>query len=312
MGALDLAAFLSRNGVSSILYSQFSDCFSGSRQLDALQEKMRERALADAASYLSQKKTLSKINEALGAAHIRYAVFKGALVRETLYKQPWLRPTLDIDILVATKDKTRAIKALEETGMRHRPNPEVLSHETSLIEGNVNVDLHWNVMRPGRTRMDMTDSLLEGRVLRNGYQGMNPTASMFVLLVHPAISKYVCSPDATLIKMIDVYLSGKNAEVDWQKLVSLIDSAGLRTAAWATFFWLHLLLAAEPFESLATELQPGRLQSSYIAHWISNDLPTRFYTHRNLMRTAFSLSLHDRPSDIYRAIVQLLTHKHDL
>ena len=301
--------FLNQNCLACIFHTHLSEQGSQSPELETVREALRPFALKCAARYLAQKRTLKKIHEVLETASINYAVFKGAHVRESAYEQPWLRTTADIDVLVSNKDQSAAIDALRNSGMEYHHNPEVFSHEVTLTNSDTSVDLHWHIMRPGRTRVDMTDSLLKNMELTHGYWGMNPTATLFVLLTHPAINKYVCSPDASLIKLVDLSLWMKHPDVDRDQLLALINAAGLRTAAWSTLFLLHLLTNERDNKELVEELQPGVLQRKYIEFWVSMDLPTLLYSHRFLMRTAFSLSLHDNLSDMIRAVAQLMGYK---
>ena len=301
-GLENFISFLTQHGLANIFYEGIPKHNGESKDEQDIKDALRPHALSDAARYLSQRGTLRKIHMAFEAAGIKYAVFKGAHVRESTYAEAWLRPTQDIDVLVEGKDKAAAIEALREAGMAYHPNPEVLSHEVTLSNADTSVDLHWHIMRPGRTRVDMTEYLLSDPVLADGYRGMNPTATMFVLLTHPAINKYVCSPDAALIKLIDLCLWMRRPDIDQDELPSLINRAGLRTAAWSTLLLVKLMTNDQRYQALYEQLQPGYLQGSYIKYWVSRDLPTRYYDHRYLMRTAFSLSLHDKLTDIIRAV----------
>ncbi|MEP4147186.1 MAG: nucleotidyltransferase family protein [Halioglobus sp.] len=308
-GAERFIEFLHQNDLACIFHTYLSEQTNQSPALESVREALRPFAIAGAAKYLSQKRTLKKIHEVLEDASITYAVFKGSHVRECVYEQAWLRTTADIDVLVSKKDHSAAIDALKNSGMEYHHNPEVFSHEVTLTNSDTSVDLHWHIMRPGRTRIDMTDNLLENTTFTHGYRGMNSTATLFVLLTHPAINKYVCSPDASLIKLVDLSLWMKHPEVDRGQLLALINASGLRTAAWSTLFLLYLLTNGRDNKELIEELQPGILQRKYIQYWVSRDLPTRFYKHRFLMRAAFSLSLHDTVADIFRAVKELRAYR---
>ena len=305
-GWQSLVAFLTQNGLANIFYTHLSESSDYFPDAQAVKAALRTSSLIDAGRYLSQKHTLKTIHVTLENANITYAIFKGAHVRESAYQQAWLRNTADIDVLITDVDRERAIKALRDAGMEYHPNPEVLSHEVTLSDADTSVDLHWHIMRPGRTRTDMTETLLEDAELSNGYRGMNPTATLFVLLTHPAINKYVCSPDAKLIKLVDLHLWMKHPDINHDELFLLINKAGLKAAAWSTLFLLRLLTQEQRYPKLFDKLQPGYLHRGYLMFWISRDLPTRFYKHRLLMRTAFSLSLHDNCRDMMRATAKLI------
>ena len=114
-----------------------------------------------------------------------------------------------------------------------------------------------------------------------------------------------------MIKTIDAYLSAKDTRINSDELSSLINMSGLRTASWATIFWIHLLLEDEPFGLLEQKLRPNTLKRKYIKMWISKGLPTHFYKHRHLMRLAFSLSLQDSFIDLLNAVEKLVKYKLD-
>jgi hypothetical protein len=298
--------FLQVNGLASIFHTHFSLIKNQIQDSDVLLDSLKTKSKTDAVRYLTQTSTLALMDKSFRAAGINYKVFKGAATRERVYPEPWIRPSADVDVLVAKDDKEKAIQVLVKAGMRYRPNAEVLSHEATLTYLKAAVDLHWDIMRPGRTRVDMTDALLSGV---GDNRLMEPTKNLFVLLVQPAINKYVCSPEATLVKYLDLHLSLKSADFDPLELAHLLSTAGLKTAAWSTLFMLELLTHRQQAPELSQSLAPGRIQRNYIQHWVSQDLATRFYLNRMLMRAGLGLSLHDGALDAARATLQLLRFK---
>jgi hypothetical protein len=97
---------------------------------------------AEAASYMAQKAALRELDGIFEAQGIRYAVIKGAHVRELVYADPALRAASDIDLLVAPEQRLAAVDAIKEAGFTLFVNPDVVSHEVSLARGGVDVDLH--------------------------------------------------------------------------------------------------------------------------------------------------------------------------
>lgn len=101
----------------------------------------------------------------------------------------------------------------------------------------------------------------------------------------------------------------RNRDVDWDKTLALLDHAGLKTAAWAVLGWTSWLMGpVAPFDILKS-LEPGYLRARYLRYWVEQNLPTRWLHYPLLIQIAFTLALHDRPSDALTAIRGWLRHK---
>jgi hypothetical protein len=107
------------------------------------------------------------------AKGIRYAVIKGAYVREPVYADPALRAASDIDIPIAPEPRLAAVDAKETPGFKLVVNPEVASHEACLIRNGLDIDLHGDILRPGCTRAAMIDILLAYLCRHGGVWGLN-------------------------------------------------------------------------------------------------------------------------------------------
>jgi hypothetical protein len=267
-----------------------------------LMQHLHQDKLDAVAAYMLQKRTLEKLHQIFTGAEIPYAIFKGVQVREMVYPQPALRPACDIDVLVSGSQRNEAIKVLAEAGMKTVIKPQNLSHECTLMDNNVAVDLHWHIMRPGRIPPELSDQLLLDRVVLNGFSGLNECATIFVLLVHPAYTRYVCNPYALLIRSVDLIRLFREHAVDWDRVMDLVTRAHARTAAWSTLFWLNLLAGTGPAMEIMNRLAPPRIKRSYLEFWIRNNLPFRFETWKMLMHPAFTLALHDNIGDAVTAV----------
>ncbi len=268
----------------------------------------RARQIA-AARYLAQKHALERIDVAFEAASVRYAVIKGVHVRELVYDDPALRPASDIDILIARNQRDLAVQTLVRHGFVPHLDAEIVSHEASFHDRNVSIDLHWHIMRPGRTRIDVTGSFLGRRRWEGFFWGLDHTDALFMLLVHPAFAKYVTSPHALLCRLVDLSRWLGSRDVDWDKMLASLDNAGLKTAAWAVLGWTSWLMGpVAPFDILKS-LEPGYLRARYLRYWVEQNLPTRWLHYPLLIQIAFTLALHDRPSDALTAIRGWLRHK---
>ena len=103
------------------------------------------RALAD----------LALVGGALGAVGVGWLVVKGPVLAEMYYLSPGLRSSVDLDVLVAPDDLSRAVKAFEAVGFRVLDGnwPLLLAqrvHELRLVAPTGGaVDLHWSLVPPG-------------------------------------------------------------------------------------------------------------------------------------------------------------------
>ncbi len=180
-----------------------------------------------------------------------------------------------------------------------------LSHEADLIRDGVQVDLHWQLMRPGRSRGELTTPLLRHRQSRTGIWCLDPSAALLVGLVQPAITKQISGPWSKLIRLIDLDLLIRHPEPDWDWVLEAIAGAGLGPAAWTTLYWLQRLLHTPVPVQVLDRLAPGPLRRAYLRQWIDRELPTRLSPIPFLVQGAFTLALHQGPRDAARAVAGL-------
>lgn len=262
---------------------------------------------AAAGRYLLQHRAASRLCSRLTDAGIRNAVFKGVALRERLYADPALRTADDIDILVSPQDLARALKVLVAEGLRSRLDRRNLSHEMAFGDGLVTIDLHWSLLRPGRSRSDLTPVLLETAHSRGSLSALSDDASLLVMLVHPAFTKHVNGRRAGLIRVVDLDRMLRITEPNWDWILPRLDASGLRTAAWAVLHWQRTVIGSPVDAAVLRHLEPGRLQRRYLGYWIDRELPRRLGWVPGLVQGAFTLALHDRPRDALRAIRALAT-----
>lgn len=261
---------------------------------------LRAARMSAAVGYLSQRAALERIDQLFTAKDIPYLVMKGVYVRECVYPDAALRPAGDIDVLVSPEDRQRAARALLDAGYTYHEDPVTISHEALFTLGKVDVDLHWHVMRPGRTRSNMTEGFLARRHRVNGVWGMSDNDALFTMLTHPAFFKYVCSPKMGLGRVADFLLWIQRREINWPTVLQLLENAGLKAAAWTMLSWFRMLAQPETakiMDAWLVTLRPSRLRAAYLHAWVRHDLPTRWLQRPLLIQLGFTLFMHDRPTD---------------
>lgn len=304
-----LLKFILQHGLGPLWHKTLKKGNATSLFSAAFTDTLKKVTLFATANYLRQQHSLEKIGDIFGAESIPHAVFKGAHIRELIYSNPALRTACDIDILVSQEDKTRAVKALLAAGLTFHPISENISHEASLADGNASIDLHWDIMRPGRTRIDLTEELLTARQEFSGHWGLNNEATLFIMLVHPVFTKYCTAPQASLVRIIDLVRWIQTRQIDWNRVFDWLKRGGVQTAAWITAEWLELLTGIILPESFVHSIKPSAARSLYLRKWLSHNLSSRLLEYPLLIQAGFTLPAHDRLADAYRAISTLLREK---
>lgn len=270
-----------------------------SEQFKSTLHKIRLQA---AGSYLLQHHNLALVKTIMEEANIAHVIYKGADTREHLYEEPALRPAVDIDILIPEQHKIAAIKAFKKYGFMLYAQADNISHEANLIKGNTSIDLHWDILRPGRTRVPMANSLLLSRMDHGHYWGMGDEATLFVLLVHPVFAKYSTAPQASLIRIVDLSVLLAKNNLDWQEVIKLLDQAGLKTAAWITIQWYVLLTHCQPPPQLMSAIKPGKVRQKYLNYWLKKNLSSKLIETPTYIQLGFTLPAHDQWRDAIRAV----------
>ncbi len=255
--------------------------------------------------YLAQTHALEEIDAALDSHGIDYVVIKGVANRSLLYENPAVRACHDIDLLVRPDQRVRAASAINAAGFRPRPNLKNIGHELEFRRDFVGVDLHWGLLREGRLRVDPTEDMLARRHKQNGIWMLDSNDAFYLLLVHPAFAKRIAGWEMGLHRVADIILWMQTHSFDPQAVCQRLTNHGVRTAAWATLLWVGLL--ADTYESsvikeMQAALHPGRLRRAWLTYWLKSDLSQRMSNAHLASLIAFSLFLHDRPTDALRAL----------
>jgi len=272
-------------------------------QAAAFARPRRQAALA----YVTQRAALDEIDALFEREGLRYAVIKGVATRELTHETPALRLCADIDVLVAPDQRFAAARALSGLGYQLRVNPAVVSHEVALWKGMVEIDLHWDILRPGRTPDGFAGAMLARRVRHRGWWMLSDSDALLLMLVHAAVSKHVSTPVLGLHRAADIALFWQRRDVDWPAVHQLLEVCGLKTAAWTVLTWVLMLMTApEVQKQLAgptASLQPGFLRARYLKVWLDHDLSARLTDRHAARLIGFSLFMHDGPSAAWQALL---------
>jgi hypothetical protein len=308
VGEMPFAQFLCEQALAPLWNERLEHQGQAARLSQEFCSALHHNRLRVTGDYLLHRHNLARIKEILEAAGIAHMVFKGSHTRELYYDTPALRPARDIDVLVKPGDRLEAIRAFQAHGFSFHGMTATISHECSLYKGRAFIDLHWDIMRPGRTREPMVDQLIESRVDYGSHWGPDHGETLFLMLVHPVFTRYSTTPHARLVRLVDLAQLLHRHPGSAERAVPLLRAAGLATAGWITSTWLGLLSPGSAAGALADSLAPGRLRRSYLRQWLSSNLSTRLLDKPLLIQLGFTLPAHDTVRDAARAALQARRH----
>ena len=189
--------------------------------------EFRDSRLAAEALFLVQQNGLREIDEVLRQAGVDYAVIKGAADRVVLYDNPAIRACFDLDLLVRPADRLAATEALVSADFQAFPKAKNISHELLLKRGEVDIDLHWHLMRTGRLTDEDVDGMLERRRKVGDVWMLSANDEAFLLLTHSALTKYLAGWEMGLHRVADVVALLQKSEYDRDTLVNRLTSNGV-------------------------------------------------------------------------------------
>ena len=226
-GWQDLIDRLSPQGILPYFYWRLSSLPEDRRPPVQIRDRLKNIFLASAARSLRQAAQLGKIEQALAAAGIRCLVLKGLALSRTVYPEPGLRPSADIDILVRPEQMAEADGILLSLGYARKSDNFRLYREltieeiyTSADKNRCLVELHWdNHHFRGLPTPEGPDGLfaraVPGPVPGSGC--LSPEDSLINAAIHLAMQH---AREVRLIWIMDIALLAKELKdpADWQAL----------------------------------------------------------------------------------------------
>lgn len=309
LGSRQFFCFVIDNRLAPLWFDFLTDSGMADQFPSELVANLRRHKLNAAALQLIQAKVLNQVQQIFEAQNIHYLVFKGAGLGHTLYEIPVHRPSADIDIHIYPKDRDKAVAKLAQAGFDFYADRHCISHEVTLTKHSVAIDLHWALLRPGRTRMDVTGYLFANAIRLPQFWALNNQASLFVMLMHPVFTKHLNSPSSLLINLLDLQKLLQAEEPDWHQVISILSSAGNKTAAWCSLYWLQKITGTSAPAELMAAVQPGRLRQHLARYWIERNSAAGSTPFRLQWARAFSLTLQDSVRDSFSFLLNLTKEK---
>ena len=163
------------------------------------------------------------IREILQKNKIKFILLRGEAIR-SLYPEPWMRTSCDIDVLVQEDDLDKALTVLKDSGFQTDGVKKY--HDISLFYGKVHLELHYSVLE-GISKIDKTLSKIwEYSVQTKGFEFVE-TPEYFVFHHIAHMSYHFLAGGCGVRPFIDLYILRENSVYNEKKLMRLLEISGL-------------------------------------------------------------------------------------
>jgi hypothetical protein len=247
----------------------------------AVRARLEESYLANVARNMFLRETIRGVFDTLHTAGVPAIPLKGAILIETVYRDPGLREMWDIDVLVPHDQLAAAERALAAIGFREDPRaskrehlPRGLRaadhHEPALVstEGLTAVELHHHVAIRGEGEaFDIGEFWTRARPA-SGFALAPATDDLLLhLALHFTRNRLVGRTAGALAQLCDIVWLVNSLDVDWQRFVTSARSYSLATRIFLALVAAAELAACIPDDVLA-ELRPARLEQSIVDNFL--------------------------------------------
>lgn len=215
---------------------------------------------------------LRRVLDAHMAAGIPAIPVKGLVLGETVYGDPTVRPSVDLDVLVRSSDLEASRAVLRELGFRQRSVHGFLAlvhefHEPAWAYGEgaeqVRLELHralWDPNLYGLAIDELWERAVPGELLGGPALLLSREDMLLHLAIHRSRSalrlRWVCDV-AELVRR-------DAATLDWAALENRAARAGARTAVWLVLDMSARLLGAPVPEDVLRRLRPGPVRRAIL------------------------------------------------
>lgn len=167
---------------------------------------------------------LGRLAPILDGSGVPWAVVKGPAMVELVYRDPGLRSYADLDVVVAPDGFDRVLESLEGVGLQPLDRNwaairrEMFGELHFLLDGEVPLDLHWNVVNLYRGRIAIPTGEMLARTRRASLGGVDvPVLEPTDALLHLALHGALAGGDR-LIWTVDVTSAMAEQPPDWAAL----------------------------------------------------------------------------------------------
>ncbi len=244
----------------------------------AVRERL-SRHLADSmARQLIFGRELGRLLRRFNGEGLPVIPLKGPVLGETLYPDPALRPSSDLDLLIRPETLLPVDELLQSLAYRRLPDAhswdfDIAYDRATLYEGpsGVRVDLHWGLLSDPRyswnEREGLTvwDRAVRIRVAGEDALGLCPEDLLLYLALHLAVHHGL----AGLLWYWDLFLVLDRwaSTLDWQAVVERASRWQVRAALYFALLGLELFFGTSAPASVMARVKPRSLRAAGIG-WL--------------------------------------------
>ncbi len=195
---------------------------------DSWSEKLSREMITAVYRYQQLQYDYQKLCRALESAEIDFLPLKGSVLRN-YYREPWMRTSCDIDVLVREQDLDRAVNLLTENyGYTLKGKG---SHDVSLFSPNkMHIELHFSLDddRKVGNASQILCIVWDVAIVKNGYQYWYEMPDEMFYFYHIAhMAKHFEVGGCGLRPVIDLYLLDRLDTAELEKRNRLLEEGGL-------------------------------------------------------------------------------------
>lgn len=207
--------------------------------------------------YEKQNYELNRIRELLNSCGIPFIVLKGSVLRQ-YYREPWLRTSCDIDILVKKDDLIRTENAIiRELEYEHRDNS---THDISLLSSDgFCVELHFELNESDFTVLPILSDIWNDREVAQISKFEYGMSNELFLLYHIYhMAKHFMNGGCGIRPFMDLWVVKNKMGYDSAKVQAILKECGL------SVFGENALLLSDVWFSDAQHTELTKEMEQYI------------------------------------------------
>lgn len=224
------------------------------RTLDVKMDEDLGKAFEKSASvatfrYMQSAYELDAIANTLEKAEICFMPLKGSVLNK-YYKEPWLRTSCDIDILVKRQDLEKATSVLvSELGYELKPSSTM--HDVSIMSpSGVHLELHFELNEENFKESVLLTNVWESGELENTGYHYTMTNELFLFFHIYHMAKHFKNGGCGIKPLLDLWIIRNKMGYDEKRVEELLEKEG-----YLTFYQNALALSNVWFEKAShTEL----------------------------------------------------------
>lgn len=202
--------------------------------------------------YIQRKESIRQISEALNFSGVEHIPLKGAALR-SLYPDPCMRSSSDIDVLVHEKDLDSAIRIIEEkTSFVFQ---EKTLHNAHFLSERLHLELHFSLQSNIKQMDRVLDKAWQYSCCREDYVcDFTPEYQVFYITAHAA-KHFIRGGGIGIRPLLDLWMLKTKTTYDENTVEQLCEEAGIHGYYIACMKLINVWFANDQYDEITDELE---------------------------------------------------------